>query len=248
MRLTSVTEQWSTISIAGPKSRAVLEALAPDLDCSPEGFPFLAWRSGEVAGVPARVFRISFTGELQYEINVPWHEGPALWRAMMEAGAEFDITPYGTETMHVLRAEKGFIIVGQETDGTQTPADLGLSWLVSDKKDFIGRRSLDRPDTRRRDRPQLVGLVPEDGLRFIPEGSQLVEEGSGASAPPVPMLGHVTSSYWSPALDSHFCLALVKNGRARQGERIEAALSSASIPVRICSPVLYDPDNARRDG
>ncbi len=247
VRLTSVTEQWSTVAIAGPASREVLAALAPQLDLSPAAFPFLSWQDTTVAGLAARVFRISFTGELQYEINVGWHDGPALWSAVMDAGTPHGITPYGTETMHVLRAEKGFVIVGQETDGTQTPHDLGLDWLVSDRKDFIGRRSLSRPDTARGDRRQLVGLLPLDAASFVPEGAQLTEA-DAPDEPPVPMLGYVTSSYWSPELDSHFSLALVERGRDRHGDVIHAALADGPVALRISPPVFVDPDNERRDG
>jgi sarcosine oxidase subunit alpha len=248
VRLTSVTEQFSTISIAGPKCRELLAAVAPDVDLAPDAFPFMSWQSARVGEIDARIFRISFTGELQYEINVPWHYGPALWETLVQAGAAFDVTPYGTETMHVLRAEMGFIIVGQETDGTQTPADLGLKWLVADKDDFIGKRSFTRADTRRDDRPQLVGLAPVDGTTAVPEGSQLVERGASRSAPPVPMIGFVTSSYWSATLGRHFCLALVDGGRKRHGEIVDAALVGGAVPVTICAPVFHDPDNRRCDG
>lgn len=247
VRLTSVTEQWSTVAIAGPRARSVLEKLVSGVDLAADAFPFLSFLDATVAGIPARIFRISFTGELQFEINVPWHSGPALWDALMEAGEAFGITPYGTETMHVLRAEKGFIIVGQETDGTQTPADLGLDWLVADKKDFIGKRSFRRSDTERPDRRQLVGLKPADPAAFVPEGSQLVDAGT-TMRPPVPMIGFVTSSYWSPALETHFCLALVDGGRDRHGDVIDAALESGRVPMAVCDPVFYDPDNLRRDG
>lgn len=248
VRLTSVTEQWSTVSIAGPKCRELLAAVAPDVNLAPDAFPFMSWRNARVGGIDARIFRISFTGELQYEINVPWHYGPLLWDTLIEAGAAFDEMPYGTETMHVLRAEKGFIIVGQETDGTQTPTDLGLAWLVADKKDFVGKRSFARADTRRDDRPQLVGLAPVDGDRAIPEGSQLVERGTARNVPPVPMIGFVTSSYWSAALGTHFCLALVDGGRRRHGDVVDAALADGAVPLKICAPVFYDADNRRRDG
>ncbi|HET6628426.1 MAG TPA: glycine cleavage T C-terminal barrel domain-containing protein, partial [Woeseiaceae bacterium] len=248
VRLTSVTEQWATVGVAGPCSRKVLAKLAPEANFSPQAFPFLAWREVAIGGIAARVFRISFTGELQYEINVPWHYGASLWDAVMEAGVEFGITPYGTETMHVLRAEKGFIIVGQETDGTQTPYDLGLDWAVSGKKDFIGRRSLLRPDCRRPDRKQLVGLWPEDRHSDIPEGTQLVAAGHGGDPPPVPMQGFVTSSYASPAMGGRFCLALVEAGRQRYGDVIEAAVEARPVRVKICDPVFYDREGARRDG
>ncbi|HEX2256156.1 MAG TPA: sarcosine oxidase subunit alpha family protein [Afifellaceae bacterium] len=248
VRLTSVTEQWAVAAIAGPRSRDVLAALAPGLDISKEAFPFMSWRDADVAGLPARIFRISFTGELQYELNVPWHFGEALWDALMEAGARFDIAPYGTEAMHVLRAEKGFVIVGQDTDGMQTPDDLGLRRMVSTKKNFIGRRSLSRSDCVRPGRHQLVGLLPENLNMVLPEGSQLVEQGTAGHPPPVPMLGFVTSSYWSPALRRGFCLALVADGRRRHGEVIEAALADRAVPVTICDPLFYDPEGRRRDG
>jgi sarcosine oxidase subunit alpha len=248
VRLTSVTEQWATVGIAGPRSRDVLAKLAPNLDLSREGFPFLTWREATVAGMPARVFRISFTGELQYEVNVPWHMGRALWDAIVEAGQEWDITAYGTETMHVLRAEKGFIIVGQETDGTMTPHDLGLGWAVSTKKDFVGRRSLARSDTARPGRQQLVGLLPKDGRIVLPEGAQLTEHGAAKGRHPVPMLGFVSSSYWSDAMGRGFALALVRGGRERYGDTVDAAFSGKTVPVTICDPVFYDPDGSRQDG
>ncbi|MET8131805.1 sarcosine oxidase subunit delta family protein [Streptomyces sp. NPDC005251] len=245
---TSVTEQWATVALVGPRSREVLGTLAPTLAVDNESFPFMAWRDTTVAGVEARVCRISFSGELAYEINVsPW-EALALWEALYEAGAPFGITPYGTETMHVLRAEKGYPIIGQDTDGTVTPHDLGMSWAVSKKKpEFIGKRSYARADAVRPDRKHLVGLLPEDPGAFLPEGTQLVAD-SVLPAPPVPMLGHVTSSYRSAALGRTFALALVKGGRDRIGERLYAVARDRLVPVTVASPVLYDPEGARRDG
>jgi sarcosine oxidase subunit alpha len=245
---TSVTEQWATVALVGPKSRAVLGALAPQLAVANEDFPFMAWRETTVAGIDARVCRISFSGELAYEINVsPW-QALTLWEALYEAGAPYGITPYGTETMHVLRAEKGYPIVGQDTDGTVTPQDLGMSWAVSRKKpDFIGKRSFARADTARPDRKHLVGLLTLEPGTFLPEGTQLVAD-SELPAPPVPMLGHVTSSYRSAALGRTFALALVKGGRDRIGERLYAPVGGRLVPVTVASPVLYDPEGARRDG
>ncbi|MBA2951081.1 sarcosine oxidase subunit alpha family protein [Streptomyces himalayensis] len=245
---TSVTEQWATVALVGPNSRAVLGTLAPRLAVSNDDFPFMAWRETTVAGIEARVCRISFSGELAYEINVsPW-EALALWEAVYEAGAPYGITPYGTETMHVLRAEKGYPIIGQDTDGTVTPQDLGMSWVVSKKKpDFIGKRSYARADTARPDRKHLVGLLPEDPGTFLPEGTHLVAD-SVLPAPPVPMLGHVTSSYRSAALGRTFALALIKGGRDRIGERLYAPVGDQLVPVTVASPVLYDPEGARRDG
>ena len=171
-------------------------------------------RDGTVAGMPARIARVSFTGELAYEINVEGWLGRPMWEAVMAAGEPFGVTPYGTEAMHLLRAEKGFVIVGQDTDGTVTPGDLGMSWIVrKDDSDFVGRRSLSRPDTMRPDRKQLVGLLPVDPDAWLPEGAQMVAPTSVGMAPPVPMLGHVTSSYRSPTLGRTFALAMVAGGR-----------------------------------
>ncbi|MFD8212502.1 sarcosine oxidase subunit alpha family protein [Streptomyces sp. NPDC059697] len=245
---TSVTEQWATVALVGPRSREVLGTLAPQLAVGNDEFPFMAWRETTVAGIEARVCRISFSGELAYEINVsPW-EALTLWQALHEAGSPYGITPYGTETMHVLRAEKGYPIIGQDTDGTVTPQDLGMNWVVSKKKpDFIGKRSYARADSVRSDRKHLVGLLPEDPGTFLPEGTHLVAD-SELPAPPVPMLGHVTSSYRSAALGRTFALALVKGGRDRIGERLYAPVGDRLVPVTVASPVLYDPEGARRDG
>ncbi|MFF2929857.1 sarcosine oxidase subunit alpha family protein [Streptomyces mirabilis] len=245
---TSVTEQWATVALVGPRSRDVLGALAPQLAVANDDFPFMAWRETTVAGIEARVCRISFSGELAYEINVsPW-AALTLWQALHEAGSPYGITPYGTETMHVLRAEKGYPIIGQDTDGTVTPQDLGMNWVVSKKKpDFIGKRSYARADSVRPDRKHLVGLLPEDPGTFLPEGTHLVAD-SELPAPPVPMLGHVTSSYRSAALGRTFALALIKGGRDRIGERLYAPVGDRLVPVTVASPVLYDPEGARRDG
>ncbi len=245
---TSVTEQWATVALVGPRSREVLGGLAPQLAVDADNFPFMAWRDTAVAGIPARVCRISFSGELAYEINVESWDALALWEALYEAGRELGITPYGTETMHVLRAEKGYPIVGQDTDGTVTPQDLGMSWVVSKKKpDFIGKRSYARPDTSRPDRKHLVGLLPDDPATLLPEGTHLVTTET-LPAPPVPMLGHVTSSYRSAALGRTFALALIRGGRDRIGERLYAPVGYTLVPVTVASPVLYDPEGARRDG
>jgi len=165
---------------------------------------------------------------------------------LMEAGQEFDITPYGTETMHVLRAEKGFVIVGQDTDGSVTPVDLRMNWLLSRDKDFLGKRSLSRPDCLRDDRKQLVGLLPEDNKTVLPEGTQLIEDPSATA--PVPMCGHVSSSYMSACLGHPIALALVAGGHSRKDESIYASLADGSaIPVRIVSPVFYDQKNERQN-
>ena len=243
---TSVTEQWATLALAGPRARDVLASVAPDLALDTESFPFMSVREGVVAGAPARVFRISFTGELSFEINVPWHHGRHVWEALMEAGAAHGITPYGTEAMHVLRAERGFIIVGQETDGTTTPQDLGMDWIVSKKKpDFLGKRAWSREDNLREDRKQLVGILTDNPNTVLPEGTQLVDK---PGRPPLPMIGHVTSSYASPTLGRSIALALVKGGRARMGETVHAAPASGFLPCKVTEPVFYDPEGEKRDG
>jgi sarcosine oxidase subunit alpha len=240
--LTSVTDQWSTFALVGPKSRLVLQKVCKDVDLSAQAFPFMSWRDGTVAGVQARIMRISFSGELSFEVNVPSNIGAFVWKALMDAGQEFGITPYGTETMHVLRAEKGYIIVGQDTDGSVTPHDLGLSGMVAKTKDFIGRRSLSRSDTARADRKQLVGLQSDDGKTVLPEGGQLVGMAQ-ASAPPVPMQGHVTSSYFSPALGHPIAMALLKSGHQRMGQKVYCALEDGRhVAATVCSPVFYDPE------
>ena len=243
---TSVTEQWATLALAGPKARDVLAAVAPGLALDADSFPFMSVREGTVAGVSARVFRISFTGELSFEINVPWHHGRHVWEALMEAGAAHGITPYGTEAMHVLRAERGFIIVGQETDGTTTPQDLGMDWIVSKKKaDFLGKRAWIREDNKRADRKQLVGILTDDPEVVLAEGAQLVDR---PGRPPVPMIGHVTSSYMSPAVGRSIALALVKGGRARLGEAVYANQAKKFVRCTIAEPVFYDPEGGKRDG
>ncbi|MFE6175716.1 sarcosine oxidase subunit alpha family protein [Streptomyces sp. NPDC056464] len=248
---TSVTEQWTTIAVVGPQSREVVAHLAPEVDLSNEAFPFMAFRETTLAsGIPARICRISFSGELAYEINVSAWYGLAVWEEVYAIGRPYDITPYGTETMHVLRAEKGYIIVGQDTDGTVTPQDAGMSWVVSKQKDFIGKRSYSRADTSRTDRKQLVGLLPVDRATRLPEGTQLVapEVPITPEAGPVPMLGHVTSSYHSPALGRPFALALVADGRTRIGETLLAPVGDGLVPVEVADCVLYDPEGTKRDG
>ncbi|MBB4303661.1 sarcosine oxidase subunit alpha [Rhodobium orientis] len=219
--LTTVTEETAVVSLSGPKSYDVVKAICDDAgDLAPDDFPFMSWKDAAIDGVACRVFRISFTGELSYEINVPASYGLWLWEKVMEAGAPFGITPYGTEGMHLLRAEKGFIIVGQDTDGTITPFDLRMDWIVSQKKgDFVGKRSLYRSDTVRTNRKQLVGLLTEDPATVLMEGAQIIAT-PDEPAPPVPMLGYVTSSYFSPNLGRSIAMALVESGGARIGETV----------------------------
>jgi sarcosine oxidase subunit alpha len=237
--LTSITEQWAVIAVQGPLARELLTEFVEDIDLST--MPHMSVREGRVCGVPARLFRVSFTGEQGYEINVPADYGAAVWNGLI---ASADITPYGTEAMHVLRAEKGYIIVGQETDGTVIPADLGLDWTIGKtKQDFVGKRSLTRPDMLRTDRKQLVGLLSSDMLE---EGAQIVAE---SSAPvPVPMLGHVTSAYWSETLHRPIALALVADGCTRIGQTLYVPMSDRTIAVRVTDSVCYDREGKRLHG
>ncbi|MGO1117997.1 sarcosine oxidase subunit alpha [Rhodovibrionaceae bacterium A322] len=244
--LTTVTEQFATMTISGPNAKKLLGELS-DFDLSNEAFPHMSWQAGQVAGVDARVFRISFTGEVSYEINVPASFGLYLWESLMRAGEKYNITPYGTEAMHVLRAEKGYIIVGQETDGSVNPHDLDMGWAVSKNKDFVGRRSLSRSDMLKTDRKQLVGLLTDNPREVLPEGAQLVDVVK--DKPPMDMIGHVTSSYWSPNCDSSIAMALVKGGLARKGQKIFAPLADGRVVgCTITDPVFFDKEGERLRG
>jgi sarcosine oxidase subunit alpha len=241
---TSVSEQWAVAAINGPRARDVVDAIGTDVDLSREAFPFMTFRDGHVADVPARIARVSFSGELAYELHVAGWNGPLVWDAVMAAGRAFGIEPYGTEAMHVLRAEKGYVIVGQDTDGSVTPADLGMDWIVNlSKGDFIGKRSLRRADLVRPDRKQLVGLFAQE---VLPEGAQLVLD--EAAEIPMALAGHVTSSYPSPALGRPFALAMLEGGHGMHGRTVYAPLPERTVACEVTSPVPYDPEGVRRDG
>jgi len=245
--LTSITEQWSVIAVQGPNSRRVLEKLVEGVDMSAQAMPHMSVARGRICGAPMLLFRVSFTGELGFEVNVPADYGQAVWEAIYAAGQQYDITPYGTEAMHVLRAEKGYIIVGQETDGTVTPDDAGLGWAIGKTKpDFVGKRSLQRPSMSAADRKQLVGLFTADPQVVLDEGSQVMQ-GPGTQ-PPVRPIGHVTSSYHSAVLGRSIALALVSGGRARMGEMLYVPTGNGDIAVKVTSPVFYDPEGARLNG
>ena len=243
---TSVTEQWTVLSISGPNSREFLSSLT-DIDISKEAFPFMKMKEGKVCGIDAWIFRISFTGELSFEINIPSRYGLFVWNEFMKHGKKYDITPYGTESMHVLRAEKGFIIVGQDTDGSVTPKDINMDWIVSKKKeDFLGKRSFSRSDTRRTDRKQLVGLLVNDKKTVLPEGSYVVDEAK--PRPPMEMIGHVSSSYYSPTCDHPIALALIKNGLNRMGDVVKVPLMSGKvIEATITDSIFYDKEGVRNN-
>ena len=241
--LTSVTDHYATVSVCGPNSKKIVSQVIPDLDFSDENFPHMSFKNAKIGNIKCRVMRISFTGEHSYEINIQANYGKSVWEKCMEAGKEFNITPYGTETMHLLRAEKGFIIVGQDTDATMTPIDLQMDWIVSKKKyDFIGKRSLYRSDTIRDDRKQLVGLLTENPEEVLEEGAQIVAD---IKKTPIEMLGHVTSSYYSPNLKKSIALGVVKGGKNMMGQKLVIPMENKQINVTVADPVFLDKENKR---
>ena len=242
--LTSTTEQWSVIAVQGPNARRVLEGLVEGVDLS---MPHMSVAHGKICGVPMLLFRVSFTGELGFEVNVPSDYGLAIWEAIYAAGQAHNIVAYGTEAMHVMRAEKGYIIVGQDTDGTATPDDAGLAWAIGkNKPDFVGKRSLMRPAMSSPDRKQLVGLATVDPQVVLEEGAQIAP--SAGLTPPFKPLGHVTSAYHSAALKRSIALAMVSGGRNRMGQTLYVSMPGGDIPVQVTSPVFYDKEGSRLNG
>ena len=242
--LTSVTDHFATVSVCGPHSKKILEKVTENIDYSDQNFPHMSFKEGSINKIKCRVMRISFTGELSYEINIQANYGQSVWEKCMNAGKEYGITPYGTEAMHLLRAEKGFIIAGQETDGTVTPIDLQMDWIVSKKKyDFIGKRSLYRSDTARDDRKHYVGLLTKDPNEILEEGAQIVAEVK--NRPPMDMIGHITSSYYSPNLNKSIALAVVKNGKKLKGKKLFVPMANKTIEVTVSDPVFLDKEGTR---
>ncbi len=243
--VTPITEQWSQFAIAGPKARDVLKKLEPSFDMSHEALPHMSFVEGKLGPYPVRLFRISFSGELSYEVATPSNYGLGLWKEILAAGAEFGLEPYGTEALHVLRAEKGYIVVGDETDGTTTPIDVGLDGLVSKKKaDFIGKRSLEQSYLKGPNRKQLVGLLTEDPNEVLPDGAYAVRQVK--DRPPMEMIGQVTSSYKSPTLGRSIAMALIENGRSKMGETISFPLPGGkTVRALITDTVFYDKDGTK---
>ncbi|MGR3419096.1 sarcosine oxidase subunit alpha family protein [Paracoccus sp. (in: a-proteobacteria)] len=244
----NLTEQFAQIAVAGPRARDLLQRLPGSIDLSQDALAFMQWTEGDIAGIPARIYRISFSGELSYEIAVPAGRGLELWTKLHEAGRDLGITPYGTEAMHVMRAEKGFIMIGDETDGTVIPQDLGLDWAISKKKsDYIGKRAQARSHMTDGARWKLVGLESLDG-RVIPDGAHAVDEGRNANGQRK-MQGRVTSSYHSPTLDRPIAMALVRHGPSRMGQVLEFPMPSGEVMKgRIVEPVFYDKEGSRLNG
>jgi sarcosine oxidase, subunit alpha len=242
----NVTEQYAQVAVVGPKARAALEALG-GMDVSKDGLGFMEWADGTLGGFEARVYRISFSGELSYEIAVRASEGQAFWDALMAVGANLGVMPYGTEALHILRAEKGFIMIGDETDGTIIPQDLGLHWAISKKKeDFLGKRAHTRSHMADPERWQLVGLETLDGS-VLPDGAYATAEGENANGQRN-VQGRVTSSYHSPNLDKGIAMGLVLHGPDRMGETLEfPGTDGKTFQARIVSPVFYDPDGEKQN-
>ena len=240
----STTEQWAGAALAGPNSRELLSKIFPKTDVSKEALPFMGFTKGDLFGVPARIFRISFSGELAYEINVESGYGVFMWEKIMELGKEMGIEPYGTEALSTLRIEMGHV-AGSEIDGRTISSDLSLEGMLSKKKDFIGKRSLSREAFIEPNREKIVGIVPLDKKTMIPEGSHLVLD---SNAPlPNSKLGHVSASCWSVEYNNPFSLAIVKNGKKRIGEKLYALspLKNKVIPVEIVSSHYVDPKGER---
>jgi sarcosine oxidase subunit alpha len=242
--LTSTSEQWAVIAVQGPKSRDIIQPLVEGIDMSTDAMPHMSVREGKICGVPTRLFRMSFTGEMGFEINVPADYAEVVMAAVWEQGQKVGACAYGTETMHVLRAEKGYIIVGQETDGSQTPHDLGLSWAVSKKKtDFVGIRGLTRVDLVADGRKQLVGLTTKDAKIVLEEGAQVVADPHQKI--PMKMLGHVSSAYWSESCGHSIALAVIEDGRALKGKTLYVPMEDRTIEVQVTDPVFVDQDGGR---
>ena len=248
--LNSITEQFTTFNISGPKTREIISEVFKGIDFSNENFPFMTFKTFNYKNTQVRIMRASFTGELGYEIYISPNHALELWETIFKFGKKFDLVPYGTETMHLLRAEKGYVVIGQETDGTVTPIDINFNWMIGKKKkDFIGKRSLKRSDTIREDRKQLVGVVPLNKSQFIEEGQHIVECENlpRKIKTPINYLGHISSSYHSPNLKHCISMAMIKGGNKLMGKKLYVSTSKGTknIPVEIVSPVFIDPENKR---
>jgi len=243
---TSITEQWATIAFSGPRAREMLAPLVDGVDLSNAAFPHMSMREARISGVPTRLARVSFTGEMGFEVNVPADYGRDVWEALWAECQKCEGVVYGLDTLLILRAEKGYVVVGYETDGTVTPDDIGMGKMIAHSKpDFVGKRSLAMADLAREGRKQLVGLLPQDPSYKLDDGAQIV----GESAPTIgsPALGHVTSTYRSANLGRTFAMALVMGGRARIGTTLYATTMEGTVPVQVVEPIFYDKEGKRLD-
>jgi heterotetrameric sarcosine oxidase alpha subunit len=241
--LASVTDRWAQFAVAGPRARDMLAGLV-EADISADAWPFMACGPVTVAGIPGRLFRISFSGELAYEVAVPARHGPALWDRLVAAAQAHGGGPYGMEALNVLRIEKGFL-THAELHGRTTAFDLGLERMISDRKDCIGKVAAGRPGLTGPEREQLVGLTPTDPAAMPYPGAHLFAEGADAKAPG--SQGYVTSAGYSPTLGTHIALGFLRDGRARHGETIRLVdhLRKVDIPCRVGPTVFFDPEGAR---
>ena len=238
--ITPITTQWSNATVCGPNAREFLSTIESDIDFSLVEFPFMAMREGTVEGIKARVFRVSYTGELSFEINVQSRFALKLWERLFEIGAPLGLTPIGSEANHVLRVEKGFLSLGHEVDGTADPHDLGMSWIMSKKKvDYIGKRAVEIRRSAERPRRELIGLLTDDPSRLVTEGAPLTPNGHMEASE-----GFVTASVWSVANSRSVALALLINGRGRIGQTAHIRVKDEIIPATITEPCFYDADSS----
>ena len=246
VHVANLTEQFAQIAVVGPKARKALEGLG-GMDLSADALPFMAWADGTLGGIDVRAYRISFSGELSYEIAVRAGRGLELWERLVEAGAEHGAMPYGTEALHVMRAEKGFIMIGDETDGTVIPQDLGLDWAISKKKeDFLGRRGQQRVEFQKPDRWKLVGLETLDGS-VLEDGAYAIADGRNANGQGNTQ-GRVTSTYHSPTLGRGIAMGLVARGPERMGETLRfTRIGKEPVEARIVDPVFHDKEGAAQN-
>ncbi len=246
VQVTSVTDQWAAVAVAGPKSRALLEKVV-DIDLSNDAFPFMACGDVSAAGVKGRLFRISFSGEMAFELNVPADYGRHVWEAVMKAGEELGAVAYGTEALGNMRIEKGHV-AGPELDGRTTADDLNLGKMMSTKKDFIGKRLAYREDLVGDHRHKFVGLMPVDGKSKLIQGAQITENANDPL--PVKMIGNVTSTGYNSETEMPIALGLVEGGLAREGDivHMQYPLRNVTVPVKVCHPIFIDREGARHHG
>lgn len=241
VQVTPVTTAWANATLCGPQARAFLAPLCTNIDLSNAAFPFMGLRHGTVAGLPARVARVSFTGELSYEINVRARDGQALWEHLVDAGTPLGLTPVGSEASHVLRVEKGFLSLAHEVDATVDPIDLGMAWVMSaNKTDYLGRRSVALRRSSGRARRELVGLLTHDPGRVLIDGAPLTPQGRRQASE-----GFVSASVWSVAIQRSVALGLLERGRTRIGETVFVRIKDEVVPATVTEPCFYDPSGNR---
>ena len=238
VRITPVTTQWANATICGPMARTFMTALGTDINMDSGAFPFMTMRQGEVAGIPARVFRVSFTGELSFEINVWSRHALKLWEKIMQSGEKFNLTPIGSEANHVLRVEKGFLSLGHEVDGTTDPYDLGMGWIMSSEKaDYLGKRSIKIRRSVEQPHRELVGLLLDDKDRLVDENASITPDGKT-----LPSEGFVTACVWSVVHNRSIALALLSDGRNRIGQKAFIRMKQDVVAAEIVEPCFHDPE------